>query len=836
MEQQEANAVQSLQVDTPWKEELEFKTWDGISETATFSVTNPHSELLTYQQSTTQSLRDPIDPSRTYGESSDTPRLRSGSLAFDALFALAMEEVKQNSVEEIKDGNYNNGKAIPASVFETGAKWHYVWTRDLSYAADLGLAMMDPKRVVNSLLFKTGELRPEVKRHMTGSWAQNGPQIVQDTGSGGSWPISTDRVSWAFGASKALTQLQGKDRQAFARQAFEALQNTLEVDRLAAYDPKDGLYIGEQSFLDWREQSYSKWILEDIARLGSSKALSTNAGHYRAMTLAAQLAKELQHPSAEERYEQWAQELKTSIRHHFWLEDAGLFSSLTAGHHDNAALHKFDWLGQSLAILTGIATPEQGRRILENYPHGPMGAPVIFPQQPDAFIYHNRAIWPFVTAYGLKAAAHIGNSEVANRAYETLFRGAALNLSNMENFEWLSGQPLLLDLEHPELIGPAVNSQRQLWSVGAYVGMVTEVLFGLNASSTGLTLNPYVTAKCRRQWFKASDTLSLLNLKMRNKSFDVVIHLPEPSKSKGHHGIQRITMDGQAMNRGPISWDSMSEDNRIEIFLGDVIEDHSKVTIVEGSPYSAHDPVLFAPRTPEILEVLPSNHGLSIKLKSPTRSNLTYQVYINGKSSDVIYRHTHIELRDLQLGKGYLSVVAIDPQTGYRSHHSQPYALSNRTVIPVHDDRIRSNLTVSTSGDLQAHLKDWGKPEDRFEISNIEIQHKGHYSFQLLYRNLHHRINLGITNGVKIAKLMDQQGQMMAQKVLQMPHTVQRHHQPWFSSTPMEAQLEAGTYHFVLEDYMNMSYLDSNVTFSEAGGHSGAINRIDLHGLEITEL
>jgi hypothetical protein len=33
-----------------------------------------------------------------------------------------------------------------------------------------------------------------------------------------------------------------------------------------------------------------------------------------------------------------------------------------------------------------------------------MGAPVIWPQQQDMPVYHNRAIWPFVTAYGLKAA------------------------------------------------------------------------------------------------------------------------------------------------------------------------------------------------------------------------------------------------------------------------------------------------------------------------------------------------------------------------------------------------------------------------------------------------
>jgi hypothetical protein len=33
-----------------------------------------------------------------------------------------------------------------------------------------------------------------------------------------------------------------------------------------------------------------------------------------------------------------------------------------------------------------------------------MGAPVIWPQQIGMPVYHNRAMWPFVTGYGLRAA------------------------------------------------------------------------------------------------------------------------------------------------------------------------------------------------------------------------------------------------------------------------------------------------------------------------------------------------------------------------------------------------------------------------------------------------
>ncbi|WP_434430255.1 hypothetical protein [Aeromonas veronii] len=116
---------------------------------------------------------------------------------------------------------------------------------------------------------------------------------------------------------------------------------------------------------------------------------------------------------------------------------------------------------------------------------GPYGAPVYFPQQPDMPVYHNRAIWPFVSAYGLKAAAMVQNVAVVDHHIDSLMRGAALNLSNMENLEWLSGQPSLMDLTHPDLTGPVINSQRQLWSVGGYLGMVTDTTFGYKVEEGG---------------------------------------------------------------------------------------------------------------------------------------------------------------------------------------------------------------------------------------------------------------------------------------------------------------------------------------------------------------
>ncbi len=56
------------------------------------------------------------------------------------------------------------------------------------------------------------------------------------------------------------------------------------------FDAQVGLYRGETSFLDWREQTYPDWTREDVRFIGDSYALSTNVLHYQALQLAERLA------------------------------------------------------------------------------------------------------------------------------------------------------------------------------------------------------------------------------------------------------------------------------------------------------------------------------------------------------------------------------------------------------------------------------------------------------------------------------------------------------------------------------------------------------------------
>lgn len=824
---------------------LAWPTWDGKRESARFSSPDAAAELRRYAHSTTLSLRDPGPQHAEYAEQPGLPRVRSGNLAFDALFALAVHEMRLDSVSQIRDGNYNGGAAIPCECFETGEKWHYVWTRDLSYAADLGLALLDPQRVRNSLAFKLSGWRAglDIAPQVAGS--ADGLQIVQDTGSGGSWPVSTDRVTWAFAAEEVLRTLPAAERAPFAKRALLALTNTIENDRIAAFDARTGLYTGEQSFLDWRDQSYASWIPNDLPYMASSKSLSTNVGHYQALKLAAKLAREHDEPERARRYAQWADQLARAINTQLWLEDAGMYSSLTAGHFDGASLHKFDWLGQSLAIVSGVAGEERARSILARYPHGPMGPPVIYPQQPDMPVYHNRALWPFVTAYGLKAAARTGNVAVADAAYDSLMRGAALNLSNMENLEWLSGQPLLLDERNPNLIGPVINSRRQLWSVAAYLGMVVGEVFGVSVEDEALVLRPFVTARLRREMFAASGEIALHDLRLHGRRIDLRLRLPAADREDGYYRVEQILVNGERSGeRIPLARLAAADGaaNRIDIVLGRLAPGQQEIRRVEDDPYAAAG-TSFAPREPVITGLARTPGGVRLQIGgAPGEADVRYSVYRDGKRvAEGLPAGSWLDRAAPAFG--CYAVEARSGASGNRSHHSAPRCVDQGMAIPVTDPRTVSTIAPSapgarfSQGESGMRIADWGRPGDRFAVERIAVPAAGDYAVQVRYHNAANQVNLGISGGVKWLAVKDERGRVVAQGVVQLPHApLLKADTPTLYSTPLRARLARGAYRIEMSDFYNMSYLESNSSFSAAGGLAGPSNRFDIYGVRLLRL
>ena len=372
------------------------------------------------------------------------PKATSDIPLMDALYNLSIDELG-------KDINADN-------TLQAGAEWQGVWTRDISYSIVLAVAAVAPDAAKTSLLKK-------VKRD----------RIVQDTGTGGSWPVSSDRVTWALAAWEVY--LTTGDR-AWLERSYAVCRNTIADDEATVFDPSSGLMHGETSFLDWREQTYPRWM--QPADIYQAEALSTNVVYVRMYTVMAKMAEELGEPHAV--WSEKASRLQAAVQQHLWLPDVGYFGQYRYGRGVTAVSPRADALGNALAVLFDVADGAQQQQILLHQPVQIFGIPTVYPQTPGIVPYHNRSVWPFVQAFWNLAAARLGDGDALLAGMSSIARSTALLLTNKENFVLETGDPA----------GTAVSSDRQLWSVAGNLAMTYRVLFGLQFETDGLHLHPVI--------------------------------------------------------------------------------------------------------------------------------------------------------------------------------------------------------------------------------------------------------------------------------------------------------------------------------------------------------
>jgi hypothetical protein len=805
--------------------------WNG--KTGTVSVSGD--ELKTYTLTTDAELRDnyPASKERTITESAESPLLRSGNNMFDALFALAVTELNENKVSAISDYSMNNGESVPCDCFETGENWHYVWTRDTAYAVHSSVAFLEPQKSKNSLKFKISERKSAV--------GGGNMQIVQDTGSGGSWPVSTDRVVWALGAMETLKNLEGSDYDSFLSDSYEAIKNTLEADRLHVYDSEDGLYRGEQSFLDWREQTYPKWTADNTKHIGMSKTLSTNVLHYMAMTIAAAMAEELGKTTEASQFTIQAESLKNAIKSAFYLADKKTFSTMKTTFLDSSAVDKRDLLGEALTVLSGVADNAQTAEIIGEYPVTEAGPAVIFPQEPDTKIYHNRAVWPFVTSYGLRAAAKAGNDKFYENAFMSLVRGAALNLSNMENFEFTTLSAWYDDATYPQLSGPEVNSRRQLWSVAGFLSMVIDSIFGREQTLKTLWFSPKIPVNLRNTFFAGSSEIVLKNLKFKGKTIELKVILPQKnSENSGFYVLKSLKLDG-AEKTNPFSAGDLKAESKIEMEL-ELSDETGTLNLVDCN---ANPNKCWAPLPVTNVSVGVDGKRLGISF-DPSVNAVSYNVYRDGKK--VKENLTETSWRDDFENPDYVhnsycySVSAVNSE-GWESHHSDPvcywgtdYERTKMQFSAVAEENAsyeyRFDQFATHYDHNKPHFGDWGIPEAVLSVSNIKPKDSGTYLVSLEYGS-GRPINTGITSCNKIVKITDENSNVVLEKMVFMPH-LGDNWDIWGESSFVKVELsKEKIYKAEIRDAFNMSYFEHFVPYTAgAGGGNDVYNRANISTLK----
>jgi hypothetical protein len=580
------------------------------------------------------------------------PRYESDQPLVDALFNLSLEEALMNIEAD--------------STLRTGAKWGGVWTRDISYSILLAFAYHEPEIARISLMKKVQQGR-----------------IIQDTGSGGAWPVSSDRTTWALAAWE-LYKTTG-DR-AWLRQAYEVIQRSLAEDARVLAAPENDLYRGESSFLDWREQTYPRWM--DNRDIYVSQNLGTNVVHYQAHRILGWMAEALGEPANP--YASRADDLKQAINEQLWMEEEGYYAQYLYGREHLYRSPRFEALGEALAVLFEVADEQQARRILGGAPLTEFGTTCIYPQIPGIPPYHNNGIWPFVQAYWNLAAAKVGNESALEHGLASIYRAAGLFLTNYENMVARNG----------DYYGTEINSHRMLWSMAGNLAMVHRVFMGLNFEPDGLRFAPVVPASY-------PGTKRLSNFRYREANLDITV------QGTGRE-IARITLDGKPLAEAFLPANLQGK-HAVHMLLSD-----APLPAQRANRVANH----FSLPTPQVSLQGPALHWAAMPEAA------SYRLYRNGKLLTTTQETTYAVATD---DPGEYVISAVDAQ-GYESFVSEPLSLSRETrQVPL--ERIAPMATLPFTGYEGKGFVEIATNQNQHLDIPIEVEQAGTYRLDFRYAN-----------------------------------------------------------------------------------------------------
>lgn len=591
------------------------------------------------------------------------PQYHSPDILPDALYNLALEEM-QNAIE-------------PDSTFRTGKEWAGVWTRDISYSIILSMAILQPKVAMISLKKKV----------------KNG-KIIQDTGTGGAYPISTDREIWGVAAWEVYKVTGDKE---WLDYAYGVVKTSIGDDLNNIYDVQTGMVKGESSFLDWREQTYPTWM--QPADIYESECLGTNAIHFEANTVLSEMAAALGFNDEERKYNEVATKIKNGINQYLWQDNKGYYGQYLYGRIDKIISPKSEALGEALSVIFGIADKEMQQKIISNTPVTAYGISCIFPQIPGIPPYHNNAVWPFVESFWAQASARAGNEASVVRAMSSVYRPAALFLTNKENFVASSG----------DYAGTQINSSNMLWSLSGSISLVYKVLFGIRYGTDHILFEPFVP-----KVFKGKRTLD--NFKYRNAVLNIEM-------DGFGNSIKSFSVDGKESDKHEVS-SALKGNHSIKIILANNEFASQKINSVDD---------IFSPQMPLV------NYENGILSWTDTSKNISsYKILKNGK---ILKESSETSLKVDTTKYGDYQVIAISNAhtESFASEPLQVNATANQQIIQIEDFVPKSNKPYQ--GFTGTGFVEISKTINRKIDLTIKVKEDGDYSLDVRYANGNGPIN-----------------------------------------------------------------------------------------------
>lgn len=656
------------------------------------------------------------------------PRLTTSNTLHAAVFNMGLDEMV-NAVE-------------PDTTLRTGKEWAGVWTRDVSYSIILSMAYMQPEASKISLMKKVNA---------------NG-RIIQDTGSGGAWPVSSDRMIWAVAAYEVYKVTGDKEWLKFI---YPVIRDSFEDDFKVVYNAESGLVRGETSFIDWREQSYPKWM--QTADIYNSEAMNTSVVHAEGLRILSKIADELGKKKEAKRYAEAAKSLTDAINRVFWMDDKGYYAMYTYGRENMILNPRAETLGESLAILFNVASPERAKIISQSNPTTPYGVAIFYPQISDMPSYHNNALWPFVASYWTLACAKAGNEQATLQGFGSVFRPAALFATNKENFNLDNGD-----------IATELNSSNMLWSLSGNIALTCRILFGINYEDNGLSFSPFVPKVM-------ADNRTLSNFTYRDAKLNITV------KGHGQH-IKSFMLNGKECK--PFIPADIKGVNEIVIEMD-----------CEEIPAQAvnNQPNLKAPLTP----IAWIEDGRLCW--NPIEYIGHYEVILNGKRVAKT-RQTSYALTE----QGEWQVIGVS-EAGVESFASEPRSNADRFVVEMPDEKTSmksAEISYQPLTPIAGYNGNGFVETDHSTAAisvTIDVPADGEYAFSLRYANGNGPVN---TENKCAIRTLTVDGNKIGTVV--MPHRGVANWDDWGMTNEVKTELKAGKHTLCIEyrpenENMNLS-------------------------------
>ena len=599
---------------------------------------------------------------------SSYPQFSSDIPLLDAMYNLSLDEL---------------AKITTSDMLKSSPSTDGISTVDIGYASYLSLLLVAPEVVKNSLL----------------SRAEAG-RIKQGDGIGGSWPVSTDRIAWIMAAWDYYKFTN--DRQ-FLFDAFAIVSNTLSDDKKVAYNSKMGMMTGGGYFTNTPGISMPSYM--EPIDIYSIMGITHNALYHNAFKVQEAIAAELGMPS--DNYMSDSKRIAAGINKNLWNSKSGYYDQFLYGGKYFISSSRSESLGSAISLLYGLAVDDQAATIAASTPGSEFGYPVFYPNTAGAETDINNAVYPMINAFWAWGGVKTGRESNINYAIASIYRPAALMLTN----------PMRVSATTGNTEGLKYQSDGHIWSIAANLALVYRVYFGLDIQTKRLAFFPSVPKSL-------AGVKKLTGLKYRNMVLDITV-------SGYGTGIRSMTLDGQPLELFAVD-NTLEGQHTIEI----VLNGHSSASEVNIQP--------MIDALPDIQYKQDGNNFTFTGGENISK----FKVFQNGT---IVNETTEVSfsMSDSKLSSEYM-FTAIDKQ-GY-TVYCGPTVLQNssdNTIIIEAESAASGNPSIKATGFTGKGYSEFTTTANKNVKFNINIEKEGIYLIDCRYANGNGPVDNGDKCGIR---------------------------------------------------------------------------------------